>query len=53
MMRKVTEMRSIPKVGGKLFFPPQKKRITMSFLGVTTLMEAKENKNKIKGIQGT
>ena len=49
MMRRVTEMRSVPKVGGKVFFPPaQKKRFAMSFAGVTTLMEAKENQKKQK-----
>ena len=53
LMRRVTEMRSIPKVGGKVFFPPEKKKHTMSFAGVTTLMEAKENKNKVKGFEGT
>ena len=54
LMRKVNEMRSIPKVGGKLFFaPPQRKRITMSFAGVATLVQAKENRNKVKGIDGT
>ena len=53
-MRKVTEMRSVPKVGGKVFFPPpDRKKITMSFAGVTTLVQAKDNKNKIKGIEGT
>ena len=51
MMRRVTEMRSIPKVGGKVFFPQtQKKKFAMSFAGVTTLMESKEN--KLKGFQG-
>ena len=50
MMRRVTEMRSIPKVGGKIFFPQtQKKKFTMSFAGVTTLVEAKEKQNKSKG----
>ena len=49
MMRRVTEMRSIPKVGGKIFFPQtQKKKFTMSFAGVTTLVEAKEKQNKSK-----
>ena len=49
MMRRVTEMRSVPKVGGKVFFPPsQKKRFAMSFAGVTTLIEAKENQKKLK-----
>ena len=49
MMRRVTEMRSIPKVGGKVFFPPtQKKKLTMSLAGVTTLMEAKESQKKMK-----
>ena len=53
MMRRVTEMRSIPKVGGKVFFPQtQKKKFAMSFAGVTTLVEAKENQNKQKGSQG-
>ena len=50
MMRRVTEMRSIPKVGGKIFFPQtQKKKFTMTFAGVTTLVEAKEKQNKSKG----
>ena len=49
-MRRVTEMRSIPKVGGKIFFPQtQKKKFTMTFAGVTTLVEAKEKQNKSKG----
>ena len=49
LMRRVTEMRSVPKVGGKVFFPPtQKKKFAMSFAGVTTLMEAKENQKKSK-----
>ena len=52
-MRKVTEMRSIPKVGGKIFFPPPKQKITMSFSAVTTLVEGKENRNKLKGVGGT
>ena len=43
-------MRSIPKVGGKIFFPQtQKKKFTMTFAGVTTLVEAKEKQNKSKG----
>ena len=53
LMRKVTEMRSIPKVGGLATVgEPQKKKIVMTFAGVTTLMEAEENKNKVKGIEG-
>ena len=52
-MRKVTEMRSIPKVGGLAKMgEPQKKKIVMTFAGVTTLMEAEENKNKVKGMEG-
>ena len=48
-MRRVTEMRSIPKVGGKIFFPQtQKKKFTMTFAGVTTLVEAKEKQNHSK-----
>ena len=53
MMRRVTEMRSIPNVGGKVFFPQtQKKKFAMSFAGVTTLVEANKNQDKQKGSQG-
>ena len=49
LMRKVTEIRSIPKVGGKVFCPQSKKaKAGLSFAGVTTLMDARENSSKLE-----
>ena len=46
-------MRSCAKFGGKVFVPKENtKKSHMSFAGVTTLVESKENKNKIKGFEG-
>ena len=53
LLRNVTEMRSMSKFGGKVFVPKEDtKKSHMSFAGVTTLVESKENKNKIKGVDG-
>ena len=48
VMRKVTELRSMPMIGGKVV-NSSKKKPAMSFAGITTLAESDDSKTKIKG----
>ena len=50
LMRNVTDMRSIPKIGGKGVVPStNNKKSRLTFVGVTTLAESKANDIKAKG----